>query len=151
MSERDEAIKRWRDSEGRLYPVVTVRPELYQAAIGVVRSLADHLESVPDLDALVTSYLASNPAADFEAAGIGRSQVPPELEDDMLRDAAFQIRSRELTQRAAQESTARAIDLARETEAPTAMLWTNGDEASRDKYLTPLFHTCRHWADTRSR
>lgn len=134
MSGRDEAIKRWRESEGRLYPVVTVRPELYQAAIGVVRSLADHLGSVPDLDALVTSYLASNPAADFQAAGIERSQLPPELEDDMLRDAAFQIRSRELTQRASQESTALAIDRARKAGEPTAMLWTNGDDERTPPY-----------------
>ena len=109
MSERDDAVVRWRESEGRLYPVVTVRPELYEAAIGVVRSLADHLDGVPDLDALVTSYLASNPAADLEAAGIERESLPPELEEDMLRDAAYQIRSRELVQRAAQEGSSLAI------------------------------------------
>jgi hypothetical protein len=134
MSERDETIKRWRESEGRLYPVVTVRPELYQAAIGVVRSLADHLDGVPDLDALVTSYLASSPAADFEAAGIERAQIPPELEDDVLRDAAFQVRSRELVQRAAQERTELAIDRARKAGEPTALLWANGEDE-----LTPSY------------
>jgi hypothetical protein len=134
MSERDEALKRWRESEGRLYPVVTVRPELYEAAIGVVRSLADHLDSVPDLDALVTSYLASNPAADFEAAGIERSEIPPELEDGMLRDAAFQVRSRELVQRASQESTELAIARARKAGDPTAVVWATGDDE-----LTPPY------------
>jgi hypothetical protein len=127
MSERDEAIKRWRESEGRLYPVVTVRPELYQAAIGVVRSLADHLGSVPDLDALVTSYLASNPAADIEAAGIERSVIPPELDDDMLRDAAYQVRSRELVQRASQESAELAIERARRAGESTAVIWAHGE------------------------
>jgi hypothetical protein len=134
MSERDDAIKRWRESEGRLYPVVTVRPELYQAAIGVVRSLADHLGSVPDLDALVTSYLASNPAADLEAAGIERGELPPELEADMMRDAAYQIRSRELAQRASREDTELAIERARRSGEPTATLWANGDNELQPAY-----------------
>ena len=76
MSEREEAIRRWREAEDRLYPVVTVRTDLYEAVIGIVRSLADHLDGVPDLDALVTSYLASTPAADLEAAGIERDVAP---------------------------------------------------------------------------
>ena len=134
MSERDDAIVRWRESEGRLYPVVTVRPELYQAAIGVVRSLADHLDGVPDLDALVTSYLASNPAADLEAAGIERESLPPELEEDMLRDAAYQIRSRELVQRASQEGAELAIERARRANAPTAVLWANGGNERMPPY-----------------
>ena len=134
MSERDDAIVRWRESEGRLYPVVTVRPELYQAAIGVVRSLADHLDGVPDLDALVTSYLASNPAADLEAAGIERESLPPELEEDLLRDAAYQVRSRELVQRAAQEGSDLAIERARRAGERTATLWTNGDNELKPPY-----------------
>lgn len=134
MSERDDAIVRWRESEGRLYPVVTVRPELYQVAIGVVRSLADHLDGVPDLDALVTSYLASNPAADLEAAGIERGSLPPELDAGMVRDAAYQVRSRELVQRASQEDAELAIDRARRAGQSTAVLWANGDNE-----LTPPY------------
>ena len=134
MSERDDAIVRWRESEGRLYPVVTVRPELYEFAIGVVRSLADHLDGVPDLDALVTSYLASNPAADLEAAGIERGSLPPELDAGMVRDAAYQVRSRELVQRASQEGAELAIDRARRAGESTAVLWTNGDNELAPPY-----------------
>jgi len=134
MSEREDVIRRWREAEDRLYPVVTVRPELYQAAIGVVRSLADHLAGVPDLDALVTSYLASNPAADLEAAGIERESLPPELEEDLLRDAAYQVRSRELVQRAAQEGSDLAIERARRAGERTATLWTNGDNELKPPY-----------------
>ncbi len=134
MSERDDAIGRWRESEDRLYPVVTVRPELYEVAIGVVRSLADHLDGVPDLDALVTSYLASNPAGDLEAAGIERESLPPELEVDMMRDAAYQVRSRELVQRASQEGAELALERARRAGEPTAVLWTNGDNELMPPY-----------------
>ena len=134
MSERDDAIVRWRESEGRLYPVVTVRPELYQVAIGMVRSLADHLDGVPDLDALVTSYLASNPAADLEAAGIERGEIPPELEIDIVRDAAYQVRSRELVQRASQEGAELAIDRARRAGQSTVVVWANGDNELMPPY-----------------
>ena len=34
MSERDDVLRRWRLGEERLYPVATVRPDLYQAVIG---------------------------------------------------------------------------------------------------------------------
>ena len=134
MSERDDAIVRWRESEGRLYPVVTVRPELYEVAIGVVRSLADHLDGVPDLDALVTSYLASNPAADLEAAGIERDAIPPELEIDIVRDAAYQVRSRELVQRASREGAELAIDRARRAGHSTVVVWANGDNKLMPPY-----------------
>lgn len=127
MSERDDALRRWREAEDRLYPVVTVRPELYQAAIGVVRSLADHLDGVPDLDALVTSYLASTPAADLSAAGIERGSLPPELDMAMARDAAYQVRSRELVQRASLEGAQLAIDRARRAGEPVATVWSHGD------------------------
>lgn len=126
MSERDDAVKRWRDAENRLYPVVTVRPELYEAAIDAVRSLADHLDGVPDLDALVTSYLASNPAADLEAAGIERDSLHPELEVEMVRDAAYQVRSRELVQRASQEGAELAIERARRAGESTATIYSSG-------------------------
>ncbi len=134
MSERDEAVTRWRESENRLYPVVTVRPELYEAAIGVVRSLADHLEGIPDRDALITSYLTSTSTADLDAAGIDRAAISPELEVEVLRDAAYQVRSRELTQRASQEETTRAIERARKAGESTAVVWKNGTDEHRPPY-----------------
>ncbi len=128
MSEREDAIRRWREAEDKLYPVVTVRPELYQAAIGVVRSLADHLAGVPDLDALVASYLASTPAADFEAAGIEPSAIPPELDHEMARNAAYQVRSRELVQRASVESAQLAISRSRKAGEATATIYSHGED-----------------------
>ena len=127
MSERKEALRRWREAEDRLYPVVTVRTDLYEAAIGVVRSLADHLDGVPDLDALVTSYLASTPAADLEAAGIEEGSLPPEIDASMTRDAAYQLRSRELVQRASSEQAHRAIDRARRAGEPVVTVWSHGE------------------------
>jgi hypothetical protein len=134
MSERDDAVTRWREAENRLYPVVTVRPELYEAAIGVVRSLADHLGRVPDQDALVTSYLASTTDGDLAAAGIDRESISPELEVDVVRDAAYQIRARELAQRAQADGTALAILRARKSGDATAVLWAQGNDELAPPY-----------------
>ena len=134
MSERDDVSTRWREAENRLYPVVTVRPELYEAAIGIVRSLADHLEGVPDRDALVTSYLASTSAADFDAAGVDRGGINPELEIDVLRDAAYQVRARELAQRESAQDTERSIERARRAGERTATVWTSGTDELRPPY-----------------
>ena len=60
MSERDDVLRRWRLGEERLYPVATVRPDLYEAVIGVVRALSDHLSTVPDIDALVVTFRTSD-------------------------------------------------------------------------------------------
>lgn len=127
MSEREDALRRWREAEDRLYPVVTVRADLYEAAIGIVRSLADHLDGVPDLDALVTSYLASTPAADLEAAGIEPDSFPPEIDAGMARDAAYQLRSREVVQRASLEQAQRAIDRARRGGESSVTVWSHGE------------------------
>jgi hypothetical protein len=127
VSERDEVLRRWRLGEERLYPVATVRPDLYEAVIGIVRSLADHLAPVPDVDALVVTYRTSVRDAELADAGISRDDVSPEVDLDLVRDAAYQVRARELTQRAATEATEAAIRRARAAGEPTATLWSEGE------------------------
>lgn len=127
MGERDEVLRRWRLGEERLYPVATVRPDLYEAVIGIVRSLADHLGRVPDIDALVTTYRTSVRDAELADAGISRDDVSPEVDLDLVRDAAYQVRARELTQRAATERTETAIRRARAAGDRTAVLWSEGE------------------------
>lgn len=127
MSERDEVVRRWRLGEERLYPVATVRPDLYEAVIGIVRSLNEHLQRVPDLDALVVTYRTSVRDAELADAGVSTAQVSPEIDLDLVRDAAYQMRSRELAQRAAVERTETAIRRARAGGRPTATIWSEGE------------------------
>lgn len=127
MSERDEVLRQWRLGEERLYPVATVRPDLYEAVLGLVRSLADHLERVPDIDALVTTFRTSVRDAELADAGISLDEVSPEIDLDLVRDAAYQVRARELSQRAATERTETAIRRARAAGEPTATLWSEGE------------------------
>jgi hypothetical protein len=127
VSGRDEVVRRWRQGEERLYPVATVRPDLYEVVIGLVRSLADHLSAVPDQDALVVTYRTADRDAELAEAGVDRDDVPPEVDLDLVRDAAYQMRARELTQRASAERTETAIRRARSAGQATATIWSEGE------------------------
>ena len=128
MSEREELERRWRLGEERLYPVATVRPDLYEAVIGIVRSLVDHLQSVPDIDALVVTYRTAVRDAELADAGVAVAEIPPEVDRDLVRDAAYQVRSRELLQRAAAERTETAIRRAKAAGEPTVTIWSEGQQ-----------------------
>jgi hypothetical protein len=127
VGERDEVERRWRLGEERLYPVATVRPDLYEAVIGIVRSLVDHLQTVPDVDALVVTYRTAVRDAELADAGVPEADIPPEVDRDLVRDAAYQVRARELHQRAAAEQTATAIRRARAAGEPTVTIWSEGE------------------------
>jgi len=127
VSERDDVLRRWRLGEERLYPVATVRPDLYQAVIGVVRALSDHLSTVPDLDALVVTFRESERDEELDAAGVARLDLSPEIDLDLVRDAAYQVRARELTVRSATERTETAIRRARAAGEATAVIWSEGE------------------------
>ena len=128
MSERDDVLRRWRLGEERLYPVATVRPDLYQAVIGVVRALTDHLSTVPDLDALIVTFRTAGRDEELDAAGVSRLDLSPEIDLDLVRDAAYQARARQLEVRAATERTATAIRRAKTAGEPTAVIWSEGDK-----------------------
>ena len=127
MSEREEVERRWRLGEERLYPVATVRPDLYEAVIGIVRSLVDHLASVPDLDALVVTYRTSVRDTELADAGLTAADIPPEVDRELVRDAAYQVRARELRQRSAAERAETAIRRARAAGEPTVTIWNEGE------------------------
>ena len=127
MSERDDVLRRWRLGEERLYPVATVRPDLYQAVIGVVRALVDHLSSVPDLDALLVTFRTADRDEELDAAGVARRDLSPEIDLDLVRDAAYQARARQLEMRAATERTETAIRRAKAAGEPTAVIWSEGE------------------------
>ncbi|MGD9570592.1 MAG: hypothetical protein AB7V62_01750 [Thermoleophilia bacterium] len=127
MGERDDTMRRWRTGEERLYPVATVRPDLYQAVVGIVRALADHLGRVPDIDALVTTFRASDRDAELAAAGVDVAGLPPEIDRDLVRDAAYQVRVRELQVRASVERAETTIRRARAAGERVAVVWAEGE------------------------
>lgn len=136
MTSRGEVLRAWSEAERRLYPVINMRPDLYEVALRTVRTLADHLATIPDLDSLITSYTTASRSQDLEAAGIDEDALPDEFDADLARGAAYQMRSRELTQRAAQENAARAIMRARQAGNPTATVWSYGTNELSPPYRT---------------
>jgi hypothetical protein len=134
MSERDETLNRWRQGEERLYPIVMVRPDLYEKSAVLVRSLADSLEGVPDMDALVASYRVGDAPGDFARAEIDPDDVPSEIDRDLVRDAAYNHRARALAMRAPVEEAERLIARAHAAGDPTAILWSQGENEREPGY-----------------
>lgn len=133
-SERETALRAWRLGEERLYPIVMVRPETYAVMLEPVRALADHLAGVPDIDALVTSWRMGDARGDLVAAGVDLPALPPEAELDLIRDAAYQLRARELHGREATEQAERAIDRALAAKQTTVLLWRVGEHEMHPGY-----------------
>jgi hypothetical protein len=127
VSERDEVERRWREAENRLYPIVTVRPDLYEVSVRLVRSLADHLSAVPDVDALVTSFQSATVKDDLDAIGVDPQDISEGIDVTLVRAAAYQVRSRELVQREALDRTTRSIERARKAGEPSAVIWSAGE------------------------
>lgn len=127
MSERDEVVREWMEGEERLYPIVTTRPDLYEACTGLVRSLADHLKNVPDIDALVATYRSTDFEQDVAATGLDPASISPEIERDLVRRSGYAVRSREIVLEEGAAQTAHRIRRAERAGEDTAVLWSEGD------------------------
>lgn len=105
-----QVLSEWASAEERLYPVVMVRPDLYQRAVELVRQVADALASCADIPALVEAWPE---AADIVYRTSSLALLPlADLDVNLLAGAAFSMRYRELAGPAA-----RAERLARLAEA----------------------------------
>jgi hypothetical protein len=84
----------WRSAEDRLYPVVMLRPDLYQRSVELVRKVADELAaSCPDIEALVTAWPE---ATDLVYRVSSLSLLPlGDLDVSLVAGAAFSLRYRE--------------------------------------------------------
>jgi hypothetical protein len=94
-----QLLSDWRSAEERLYPVVMVRPDLYERSVRMVRAVADELAGCLDLAALVKAW---GTAAEIvhRAAGGGGLDLEG-LDAGLIAGAAFSMRYRELAGAAA--------------------------------------------------
>ena len=127
MGERDEAMREWAAAEEGLYPIVTTRPDLYEACTDLVSSLVAHLRGLPDTEALVATWRTTDFAGDARGAGLDLAAVSPEIRTDLVRGAAYAMRSRELAGDDQAAATRRAIARARSENAPTVTIWSSGE------------------------
>jgi hypothetical protein len=100
-------LRQWQSAEERLYPVVMVRPDLYQRSVELVRAVADELRSCPDVAGLVTAW---GEAADIVYRASSVSLLPlGDLDHGLIAGAAFMVRYRELAWPAAREDRIRRV------------------------------------------
>lgn len=89
-----QLLSDWKSAEERLYPVVMVRPDLYERSVRVVRAVTDELAGCGDLPALVAAW---DSAADIVHRAATDAGLDLEgLDAGLLAGAGFSMRYREL-------------------------------------------------------
>jgi hypothetical protein len=87
------AVRNWQAAEGRLYPLITVDPVLYEEAVTLVREAADVLRS---RCADVTDLIGVDPREILAACPAARGRTEHILDPVTAVDAARALRWREL-------------------------------------------------------
>jgi hypothetical protein len=96
MTDDDVAalVRRWREDEARLYPVVMVRPDLYERAGVMVRALADELRAHTTVEALAAAFPHAGQTLNGLLARTGLAT--DDLDLALVIGAAFGMRHREI-------------------------------------------------------
>ena len=87
-------VRRWREDEARLYPVVMVRPDLYERAGVMVRALADELRVHTTVEALAAAFPHASKTLNGVLARTGLAT--DDLDLALVIGAAFGMRHREI-------------------------------------------------------
>ena len=120
----DDVLLRWRAAEAQLYPVVMVRPDLYERSIELVRSVADELRAFTTPAALLEAFAD---AAEIAARVIRRESLAVEGVDlGLATAAAFSLRYRELLGEVARGHAIERIRAAREQSDEWVVLHESG-------------------------
>lgn len=108
-----QLLSDWKAAEERLYPVVMVRPDLYERSVRMVRVVADELAGCLDLPALVRAW---GTAAEIVHRAAEEGGLDLEgLDAGLLAGAAFSLRYRELAVGAARAERLGRIQAAAES------------------------------------
>lgn len=102
----------WKSAEERLYPVVMVRPDLYERSIRMVRATVDELAGCLDVGALVEAWDGAAEIVHRAATGAGLDL--DELDAGLIAGAAFSMRYRELAASASRAERLQRIRAAAE-------------------------------------
>ena len=102
----------WKSAEERLYPVVMVRPDLYERSIRMVRATADELAGCLDVAALVEAWSGAAEIVHRAATEAGLDLEG--LDAGLVAGAAFSMRYRELAADAARSDRLARIRAAAE-------------------------------------
>jgi hypothetical protein len=106
----------WKSAEERLYPVVMVRPDLYERSIRMVRATADELAGCLDVAALVQAWGGAAGIVHRAATEAGLDLEG--LDAGLIAGAAFSMRYRELAAAASRAERLQQIRSAAEAGEP---------------------------------
>jgi hypothetical protein len=121
-----EVAQRWQAAEERLYPVVMVRPDLYERSIELVRSIADELRGITTTAALVQAF---GDAAEIAARVIKRESLAvDDIDVGLATSAAFALRHRELVGELARARAMERIQAARQRGEAWVVLYEAGTQ-----------------------
>lgn len=107
-----QLLSDWRAAEERLYPIVMVRPDLYERSVRLVRVVADELAGCLDLPALVEAWSGAAEIV-HRAASEGGLDLEG-LDAGLIAGAGFSMRYRELAAGLAVSERLNRIRAARE-------------------------------------
>lgn len=127
MDARIPEVREWAEAEQQLYPVITLRPDLYEVCAGLVRALADNLSNVPDIGALAATYRSGDFERDAVEADVDIAAVPPDVSRTLVRAAAYALRAREIETLGKTADTRRSIERAQRSGRSTAIVWSEGE------------------------
>jgi hypothetical protein len=116
----DELIAGWTAAEARLYPLVMAQPELYQRCISVVRAVADDLRSARTPEELAEAF--GGRAAILESVVASKGFATEGLDLELVAQAAFGLRYREVVMEVQREDAIRRVREAGQTRLPWVVL-----------------------------
>lgn len=116
----DELIAGWRAAEARLYPLVMAQPELYERYLAVVRAVADDLRSARTPQQLGEAF--GGRAAILDAVVASRGFATDGLDLELVAQAAFGLRYREVVAEVRREDAVRRVREARRAGVPWVVL-----------------------------
>ena len=111
-----QLLSDWKSAEERLYPVVMVRPDLYERSIRMVRATADELAGCLDVGALVNAWGGAAEIVHRAATEAGFDLEG--LDAGLIAGAAFSMKYRELAAAASRAERLQRIRIAAEAGEP---------------------------------
>ncbi len=116
----DELIAGWTAAEARLYPLVMAQPELYERCVSVVRAVADDLRSARTPEQLAEAF--GGRAAILESVVASKGFATEGLDLELVAQAAFGLRYREVVMEVQREDAIRRVREAGQTRLPWVVL-----------------------------
>ena len=111
-----QLLSDWRAAEERLYPIVMVRPDLYERSVRLVRVVADELVGCLDLAALVEAWGGAAEIVHRAATDAGLDLEG--IDAGLIAGAGFSMRYRELAAGLAHTERLNRIRAARDAGEP---------------------------------